>query len=334
MGSVGGRALVCGGGGFIGNHLIKRLKRDGLWVRAVDLVRPLYSESEADEFVIGDLRDAAVCRAVMDIEYDEVYQLAADTGGIGYLATGENDADVLRNLITIDVNVLAACEGCRIGRLFFASTACVYPQQNLSDPDHPHCEESSVYPADPDTEFGWGKLISERLYLAHARNKGIMVRIGRYHSIFGPENAWDGGREKVPAAICRKVLLARSGGAIEVWGDGRQTRSFLFIDDCIEATVRLVRSDFQGPVNIGSEDMVTIDQLVDLIASVAGKKIVKAYRSGPVGVRGRNSDNRLIRKMLGWSPTVPLRTGLEQTYRFVESEIRKRPGSYAMAMGQ
>jgi nucleoside-diphosphate-sugar epimerase len=332
--SVTNRALVCGGGGFIGNHLVKRLKQDGLWVRAVDLKPPAYSESAADEFIIGDLRNPAVCRDVMDMDFDEVYQLAADMGGAEYIFTGDNDADIMRNSATINLNVMAACCSRRIGSLFFSSSACIYPFRNQSDPEHPNCEEASAYPADPDSEYGWEKLFSERLYLAHGRNKGINVRIGRYHNVFGPEGAWVGGREKAPAAICRKVALARSGDKIDVLGDGLQTRSFLFINDCIEATVRLSRSDFEGPVNIGSEEMVTIDELVDLISSIAGKKREKAHQRGPVGVRGRNSDNRLIRSKLGWTPATTLRAGLAHTYAWIESEVSKAACHQAVAANQ
>ena len=323
MNAVTKQALVCGGGGFIGNHLVNRLKRDGFWVRAIDLKRPSYSESLADEFLIGDLRDPKACHDLIDMNFDEVYQLAADMGGAGYLFTGENDADVMRNSATINLNLLSACSNLRIGHLFFSSSACVYPERNQRDSYRPNCEEASAYPADPDSEYGWEKLFSERLYLAHARNKGFKVHIGRYHNIFGPEGTWFGGREKAPAAICRKVAQARSGDAIDVWGDGHQTRSFLFIDDCIEATIRLTRSDFEGPVNIGSEEMITIDELVDLVATIAGKTIQKAHRPGPVGVRGRNSDNRLISDRLGWTPATTLRAGLATTYAWISSEISK-----------
>lgn len=317
-------ALVCGGGGFVGTHLVRRLKQDGLWVRAIDLKLPAYSDSVADEFIIGDLRNSDVCKDVIDREFDEVYQLAAEMGGAEYIFTGEHDANIMRHSAAINLNVLEACCRQPIGSLFFSSSACIYPVENQTDPDHPNCEEVSAYPANPDSEYGWEKLFSERMYLAHGRNKGLNVHIGRYHNIYGPEGEWEGGREKAPAAICRKVALSRSGDKIDVIGDGSQTRSFLFIDDCVEATVRLCRSDFEGPVNIGSEEMVTIDGLIDLVSDIAGKKIEKAHRPGPVGVRGRNSNNRLIGEMLNWAPTTPLRAELIPTYAWVESEALKK----------
>jgi nucleoside-diphosphate-sugar epimerase len=316
-------ALVCGAGGFIGSHLVKRLKRDGLRVRGVDIKRPDYSETGADEFVIGDLRDRAVCQAVIDGDFDEVYQLAADMGGAEYLFTGDNDAEVMLNSATINVNVLAACRRRSIGRLFFSSSACIYPVRNQDDPDQPVCSEDTAYPAEPDSEYGWEKLFAERLFLAHRRNFGMSVHVARYHNIFGPEGPWHGGKEKAAAAICRKVALASDGDAIEVFGDGQQTRSFLYIDDCVEGTTRLVRSDFAGPVNIGSEHMVSLSQLVDLVADIAGKRIKKNYVPGPVGVRGRNSDNRLLREKLRWSPQIELRSGLERTYQWVERQVRQ-----------
>jgi GDP-D-mannose 3',5'-epimerase len=323
MTAVPKHVLVCGGGGFIGHHLVRRLKREGCWVRAIDLKRPLYAESPADEFPLGDLRDPAVCRTALDMDFDEVYQLAADMGGAGYIFTGQNDADIMRHSALINLNILEACGGRRIGSLFYSSSACVYPGRNQMDTRHPVCEEASAYPAEPDSEYGWEKLFGERLYLAHLRNKGIPVHIGRYHNIFGPEGTWDGGREKVPAAVCRKVAQARNGGTIELWGDGRQTRSFLFIDDCIEATLRMARSAFEGPVNIGSEEMVTIDALVDLVTNIAGKKLIKNYQPGPVGVRGRTSDNRLIRDRLDWTPATTLQDGLRVTYPWIAKEVEK-----------
>ncbi len=292
-------------------------------MRTIDIKRPVFSASEADDFIIGDLRDPDVCHAMIDRDFDEVYQLAADMGGSEYIFSGENDAEIMINSAGINLRVLEACTIERVGSLFYSSSACIYPTENQTDPNSPNCEDSSAYPANPDSEYGWEKLFSERLYLAHRRNKGLNVHIGRYHNIFGPQGAWKGGREKAPAAICRKVALARDGGSIEVLGDGQQTRSFLYIDDCVEATLRLCRSDFEGPVNIGSEDMVTINDLVDLVAEIAGKTISKVHRPGPVGVRGRNSNNRLISEKLGWEPSVSLRTGLDITYSWIASEIRR-----------
>lgn len=317
------KALVCGAGGFIGSHLVRRLKDDGLWVRGVDLKFPEYAETQADDFVIGDLRDQALCRSVIDTRFDEVYQLAADMGGAGYIFTGEHDADVMHNSATINLNVLDTCYRRNIRSIFYSSSACMYPAYNQEDPDNPRCSEESAYPAAPDSEYGWEKLFSERLYLAYRRNYGVQAHVARYHNIFGPEGTWSGGREKAPAALCRKIAMARSGDAIEIWGDGRQTRSFLYIDECVDGTTRLLRSDFPGPVNIGSEEMVSIDQLVDLIADIAGKWIEKRHVDGPQGVRGRNSDNRLVRQRLGWAPSQPLRTGLERTYGWIEQQVRR-----------
>ena len=313
-------ALVCGAGGFIGGHLVKRLKRDGYWVRGVDLKFHEYSETKADDFVIGDLRDRGFCRAIVDRRFDEVYQLAADMGGAGYIFTGEHDADVMHNSATINLNVLDACLKRDNKKIFYSSSACIYPAYNQEDPRNPNCSEASAYPAAPDSEYGWEKLFSERLYMAYRRNYGLQTHIARYHNIFGPEGTWTGGREKAPAAICRKVALARCGDEIEIWGDGQQTRSFLYIDECIEGTVRLLRSTSAGPVNIGSEEMVTIDKLVDLVADIADKRIGKKHIPGPQGVRGRNSDNRLIREKLHWEPTRSLSAGLEPTYRWVEQQ--------------
>jgi GDP-D-mannose 3',5'-epimerase len=314
-------ALVLGAGGFIGGHLVHRLKREGIWVRGVDLKSPEYRDVEADDFLIADLRDPLVCREVIDRRYDEVYQLAADMGGAGYIFTGEHDAEVMHNSATINLNLLEACRRRTISRIFYSSSACMYPAYNQEDPDNPNCAEDSSYPAAPDSEYGWEKLFSERLYLAYQRNYGIQVRIARYHNIFGPQGTWNGGREKAPAAICRKVAEARNGGQIEVWGDGHQTRSFLYVDECIEGTTRLTRSNFSGPVNIGSEEMVTINGLVDVVCDIAGKKLEKVHIPGPLGVRGRNSDNRLIAQKLGWRPSQTLRRGLELTYSWVETQL-------------
>src|SRR5271170_6537721 len=299
-------ALVCGAGGFIGGHLVKRLKCDGLWVRGVDLKFHEFSETEADDFVVGDLRDQGFCRAVVDRRFDEVYQLAADMGGAGYIFTGEHDADLMHNSATINLNMLDACYKRDITRIFYSSSACMYPAYNQEDPDNPNCAENSAYPAAPDSEYGWEKLFSERLYLAYNRNYGMQNRVARYHNIFGPEGTWDGGKEKAPAAVCRKVARAANHGEIEIWGDGLQTRSFLYIDECVEGTLRLTRSPFSGPVNIGSEEMVTINQLADMIIEISGKRVKVRNIPGPTGVRGRNSDNRLIREKLQWEPAQPL----------------------------
>ena len=319
------KALVCGAGGFIGSHLVKRLKREGFWVRGVDLKYPEFSETEADDFVIGDLRDPYFVRSIVDTKFDEVYQLAADMGGAGYVFTGEHDADIMHNSALINLNVLDACYKRNIKRIFYSSSACMYPEYNQMDPNNPKCSEDSAYPAAPDSEYGWEKLFSERLYLAYHRNYGMEVRIARYHNIFGPEGTWTGGREKAPAALCRKVALAILKGEdfIEVWGDGKQTRSFLYIDECIEGTIRLMRSDWTGPVNIGSEEMVTIDQLAEMIMEIAGKKLKIIHVPGPVGVRGRTSDNRLIREKLGWAPSMPLKEGLRITYMWVKEQVEK-----------
>jgi GDP-D-mannose 3', 5'-epimerase len=316
-------ALVCGAGGFIAGHLVKRLKSEGFWVRGVDLKFHEFSDTEAHDFVIGDLRDQGFCRAVLDRRFDEVYQLAADMGGAGYIFTGEHDADVMHNSATINLNVLDACYRRDIKKVFYSSSACMYPAYNQEDPLNPKCSEESAYPAAPDSEYGWEKLFSERLYLAYRRNYGLQTHVARFHNIFGPEGTWRGGREKAPAAICRKVATACSGEDIEVWGDGEQTRSFLYIDECIEGTVRLLRSHFAGPVNVGSEEMVTINQLVDLVAEISGKRIGKKHIPGPQGVRGRNSDNRFIKERLGWAPSRSLRAGLEPTYKWIETQVMR-----------
>ncbi|MGH1571182.1 NAD-dependent epimerase/dehydratase family protein [Methylobacterium sp. P31] len=289
-------ALVCGAGGFIGGHLVRRLKEDGFWVRGVDLKYPEFNQTDADDFVLGDLREQVVCRDVLDHSFDEVYQLAADMGGAGYIFTGEHDADIMHNSASINLNMIYLLNAAKIRRVFYSSSACMYPAYNQEDPDNPNCEEASAYPAAPDSEYGWEKLFSERLYLAYNRNYGAECRVARFHNIFGPRGTWTGGKEKAPAAICRKVAEARSGDEIEIWGDGKQTRSFLFVDECIEGTLRLLRSDFAGPVNIGSDERVTINQLVEMVSAIAGKRIRVRHIPGPLGVRGRNSDNRLIRR--------------------------------------
>jgi nucleoside-diphosphate-sugar epimerase len=315
-------ALVCGAGGFIGSHMVKRLKQEGFWVRGVDLKYPEFSQTTADDFAIGDLRDQYLCRQIVDRRFDEVYQFAADMGGAGFVFTGENDADIMHNSALINLNILDSCHNRNINRIFYSSSACMYPEYNQSDPDNPNCAEDSAYPASPDSEYGWEKLFSERLYMAFYRNYGLDVRIARYHNIFGPEGTWDGGREKAPAAICRKVVMAPDDGEIEIWGDGQQTRSFLYIDECIEGTLRLTRSNWTGPVNIGSDEMVTINRLADKVIEISGKRLSKKYIPGPLGVRGRNSDNNLISSKLGWCPSEPLSAGLAKTYSWIVDQIR------------
>ena len=355
-------ALVLGAGGFIGSHMVKRLRKEGYWVRGVDLKYPEFSETQANEFVQGDLRDVNFVRRVIEFKgysgnfynevpyrciepFDEIYQFAADMGGAGFVFTGENDAEIMQNSVTINLNVLeqqrllnrtfdgekkdwTECNRPKLDwqtKIFYSGSACMYPEHNQLDPNNPDCREESAYPADPDSEYGWEKLFSERLYLAYSRNHGIPVRIARYHNIFGPEGTWQGGREKAPAAICRKVAYAGNTDTIEVWGDGEQTRSFLYIDECIEATRRLMDSDFIGPVNIGSEEMVTINQLVDTAAKVAGKKIEKNHIDGPLGVRGRNSNNDLIRENLGWDYEQTLEEGIRKTYEWIKWQVIREP---------
>jgi GDP-D-mannose 3', 5'-epimerase len=315
-------ALVCGAGGFIGSHLVQRLKREGFWVRGVDIKRPEFESSKADDFVVADLREQDLCRALFDRRYDEIYQLAADMGGAGYIFTGDNDAQVMHNSASINLNVLEAARKKGCSRIFYSSSACIYPEHNQANPNAPVTNEASAYPANPDSDYGWEKLFSERLYQAYARNHGMEVRIARYHNIFGPLGTWTGGREKAPAAVCRKVAEAVDGGEIEIWGDGRQTRSFLYIDECLEGTLRLTRSNQGGPFNIGSEEMVTINQLAMIAMEIAGKKLRLKHIPGPLGVRGRNSDNRLISQSLGWAPSRPLREGMQKTFAWIEQQVR------------
>lgn len=315
-------ALVCGAGGFIGSHLVKRLKAEGYWVRGVDLKFPEFSSTMADDFAIGDLRDPAFCAATVDRRFDEVYQLAADMGGAGFIFTGEHDAEIMHNSATINLNMLEACRKRAVPRVFYSSSACIYPAFNQEDPDNPNCAEGSAYPAAPDSEYGWEKLFSERLYLSYQRNHNIAVRIARYHNIFGPEGTWRGGREKSPAALCRKVAEAPVGGEIEIWGDGKQTRSFLYIDECLEGSLRLMRSEFAGPINIGSDEMVTINELARIVMHVAHKQLRVRHVPGPLGVRGRNSDNRMIREKLGWAPSQRLETGIATTYKWIEPQAK------------
>ena len=325
------RILVCGAGGFIGSHLVRRLKSEGFWVRGVDIKRPEFAATAADEFIVGDLRDAALVKHVVT-GVDDIYQLAADMGGAGYIFTGEHDADVMHNSATINLNVLDAMRVQKVRKVFYSSSACMYPEFNQLDPNNPNCAEDSAYPAQPDSEYGWEKLFSERVYLAYMRNHGIQVRIARFHNIFGPEGAWKDGREKAPAALCRKVAEASAGGEIEIWGDGKQTRSFLYIDECLEGVRRLMESesDFVGPVNIGSDEMVTINGLAQMVMEVAGKKLSIRHVKGPLGVRGRNSDNRLIRERLGWAPSASLKSGIAKTYPWILQQVKSRQTVAAM----
>ena len=343
-----GTALVLGAGGFIGSHMVKRLRKEGYWVRGVDLKSPEFSKTEANEFVHGDLRDVDFVRRVLGFKgvqgnfyhsvpdryiepFDVIYQFAADMGGAGFVFTGENDAAIMQNSATINLNIL---EQQRIlneelnvnkTKIFYSGSACMYPEHNQLDPNNPDCRESSAYPANPDSEYGWEKLFSERLYFSYHRNYNMPVRVTRYHNIYGPEGTWDGGREKAPAAICRKVAyVPPSGGSIEVWGDGKQTRSFLYIDECIEATRRLMDSEFTGPVNIGSEEMVSINELVDITAKVANKVVRKVYDiTAPRGVMGRNSNNDLIKEKLGWEYSMTLEEGIRKTYGWISWEASK-----------
>lgn len=320
------RILVNGAGGFIGGHLVKRLKAEGNWVRAVDIKRHEFAEPPADEFILGDLREPDVVKAAV-AGIEEVYQLAADMGGAGYIFTGEHDAVVMHNSATINLNILEAGRLAGVKRFFYSSSACVYPEFNQTDPDNPICSEDSVYPAMPDSEYGWEKLFSERLYFAFQRNYGLEVHVSRFHNIFGPEGTWEGGKEKAPAAICRKVAEAEDGDWIEMWGDGKQTRSFLYIDECLEGVRRLMESNFGGPVNIGSEEMITINGLAEMAMAIAGKKLRIRHIPGPLGVRGRNSDNRLILQQLGWAPSARLEDGMRQTYGWIEQNVKERRAS-------
>ncbi len=316
-------AIVCGAGGFIGGHLVNRLKNEGYWVRGIDLKENEYGNNSADDFIIGDLRDPVVCDKLFDREINEIYQLAADMGGAGYIFTGEHDAVVMHNSATINLNMAEAGKNHNVKKIFYSSSACMYPEYNQLDPDNPKCSEDSAYPAAPDSEYGWEKLFSERLYLAYSRNYNMEVRIARFHNIYGPQGTWNGGREKAPAAICRKVKEVEDGGEIEIWGDGKQTRSFLYIDECVEAIRRLMNSEFSGPVNVGSEEMIAINDLVKMVAGVANKTIKIANIPGPTGVRGRNSDNKLIKEKLGWAPSDFLVNGMTKTYNWISGQIEK-----------
>ncbi len=319
------KALVCGAGGFIGGHLVKRLKAEGYWVRGVDIKSHEYCQTVADDFIVGDLREQSVCRRITsDVKFDELYQLAADMGGAGYIFTGEHDACVMHNSATINLNLVEEAKNTGIKKVFYSSSACIYPEGIQMDPDNSGLPEASAYPACPDSEYGWEKLFSERLYLSYARNYGMDVHIARFHNIFGPEGTWDGGKEKAPAAICRKVAAAAPGGEIEIWGDGLQTRTFLYIDECLEGIRRLMESGFSGPVNIGSDELVSINDLARRVMGIANKSVSLKHIKGPLGVRGRSSDNTLIQKKLGWRPSWPLAKGLELTYRWIEAQVRNK----------
>lgn len=350
------KILILGGGGFIGGHLAKRLKSEGNFVRIVDLKHHEYFKSDeiCNDFVIGDLKDPKIVESIMRLDgvnnypikytyykepfsetlyFDEVYQLAADMGGAGYIFTGENDANVMHNSALINLNVAYYATKFNVGKLFYSSSACMYPEYNQLNPNNPNCEESSAYPANPDSEYGWEKLFSERLYLSFNRNYKLNVRIARFHNIFGPQGTWQGGKEKAPAAMCRKIAETNNGGEIEVWGDGQQTRSFLYVDECIEAILKLMESDFLGPVNIGSEEMVTINQLAEIIINLSNKNIKiknilddeffqKYGHKCPVGVRGRNSDNKLYKEKIGWVVSQPLLEGLNKTYKWISKIVK------------
>ena len=324
------KALVLGAGGFIGSHMVKRLKKEGYWVRGVDLKHIEFGKTEADDFIIGDLRNPLVVKEIMIVpnektgekgSFDEIYQYAADMGGAQYVFTGDNDADIMHNSAMINLIVAEWSVKYKIKKLFYSSSACIYPKYNQMDPDNPKLNEDSAYPAAPDSEYGWEKLFSERLFFSFYKNYGLDIRIARFHNIFGPEGTWEGGKEKAPAALCRKVAQAQDGDYIEVWGDGKQTRSFLYIDECLEATRRLMNSDFMGPVNIGSEEMISINDLAKMIINISGKNIKINNIDGPQGVRGRNSDNKLYREKLGWEPSQPLKVGIEKTYNWIKEQV-------------
>jgi len=323
------KALVLGAGGFIGGHLVTRLKKEGYWVRGVDIKEHEYRKTDADEFFVKDLREESNVKTSMHIHsiekgFDEVYQLAADMGGAGYIFTGDNDANVMHNSAIINLNVAKiACGFKNMPKVFYSSSACIYPEHNQMDPDNPNCAENTAYPANPDSEYGWEKIFSERLYFAHNRNYGLPVRVARFHNIFGPYGSWNNGKEKAPAAVCRKVAACTPEGSIDIWGDGKQTRSFLYVDECLEAVRRFMDSDFIGPINIGSDEMVTIDQLVNIACQVGKKNVKINHIPGPTGVRGRNSDNTLIQEKLNWKPSTKLIDGIQSTYSWINEQIKK-----------
>jgi GDP-D-mannose 3',5'-epimerase len=319
------KALVCGAGGFIGGHLCKRLKDEGYWVRAVDIREHEFRLIAADEFVLADLRDPNACRKITsDMQFDELYQLAADMGGAGYIFSGDHDAVVMHNSASINLNIAEAARISGVGKIFYSSSACVYPQSIQESPEHPGLRESDVYPANPDSEYGWEKLFSERLFLAYQRNSQMQIRVARFHNIFGPFGTWDGGREKAPAAICRKVAETPNSGTMDLWGDGKQTRTFLYIDECLEGIRRLMKSDFCGPVNIGSDELISIDDLARMVMQIAGKKISLNHVDGPTGVRGRSSNNSLIEEKLGWRPSSRLIDGMRITYQWIAEQVASK----------
>ncbi len=314
------KALVLGAGGFIGSHIVNRLRSEGIWVRGVDIKYPEFSKSLADEFIIGDLTNPKIVSKVIDQSFTEIYQLAADMGGAGFIFTGDNDADLMTNSALINLNVLNRLKKHPPKKIFYSSSACIYPERNQIDPNNPICREDSAYPAAPDSEYGWEKLFSERLYLAYLKNYNLDVKIGRFHNVFGPEGTWFGGREKAPAALCRKVAEAQNNSAIEVWGDGKQTRSFLYIDECIEAVRRLMLSNFNEAINIGSDEMISINNLAKMVIKISGKNLSIKNINGPLGVRGRKSDNTLIKNQLGWAPSAKLEDGIRKTYNWIKSQ--------------
>jgi GDP-D-mannose 3',5'-epimerase len=318
------KILVCGAGGFIGSHLVTRLREAGHYVIGADIKYPEFSTTNANKFTIVDLRNQTDVVRLITSDIDEIYQLAADMGGANYIFTGVHDADIMSNSSLININILQAMVLANVKRVFFASSACIYPEENQLDSANPNCEESSAYPAHPDSEYGWEKIFSERLYMAYNKNYGIECRIARFHNIYGPEGTWDGGKEKAPAALCRKISMATDKGTIEIWGDGNQTRSFLYIDECITGIIKLMQSDIKQPINIGSEEMISINDLAYLIMKISGKQLSVKHINGPLGVRGRSSDNKLIRQLLKWEPNYPLIEGIKKTFEWIDNKVNIR----------
>ncbi len=319
------KALVCGAGGFIGGHLCQRLIDEGYWVRGVDIKQHEYREKVGDEFIQGDLRDQQFCKKIVsDIQFDELYQLAADMGGAGYVFTGEQDAIIMHNSATINLNMVEEAKNTGIKKVFYSSSACIYPESIQLEPENPGLKESDAYPAGPDSDYGWEKLFSERLYMAYNRNYGLETHIGRFHNIFGPYGTWDGGREKAPAAMCRKVAETPENGEIEMWGDGEQTRTFMYIDECLDAVRNLMKSDLLDPINVGSDELISINNLVKMAMDIAGKELSVKHIPGPMGVRGRSSDNTMIEEKLGWRPTAKLKDGMTITYKWIAEQVENR----------